>query len=472
MSVQDKPLCVDLDGTLVRTDLLAESFFALIRLNFLHFFSVLGWLAKGRAYCKRQIANRVDLDVTTLPYNEALLDHLRTEQANGRSLALATASDEKYAHAVAEHLGIFERVFASDGQTNLKGDNKVIALTQAFGERGFDYAGDSRADLRVWRKARRAMPVSVSRSVLAKLEGNVEIDRVFNNPHVGLRSYLKAIRLSQWLKNLLVFLPLLLAHVADDPMLVGKSVIAFLAFGMCASSVYLLNDLLDLSHDRKHPTKRNRPLAAGTLSLKTAIMLIPLLLACAFGLAAFLPVEFLAVLGVYYIMTLGYSLRLKRIAMLDVLVLAFLYTLRIVAGAAAVTVVPSFWLLAFSTFLFLSLALVKRYTEFAVATPAEGLRGRGYVAVDKETVAQFGISSGFISALVLALYINGETVVEMYSRPGLLWALCPLLLYIIGRVWLLARRGMIDDDPVVFAAKDRRSQGCVVLGVLTLLAAI
>lgn len=470
-----RPLCVDLDGTLVRTDLLVESYFALLRTNFLYFFAAIAWLLKGRANFKKQIADRVKLDPTTLPYTAEFLQYLREQKDAGRVLVLATASDERNAAAVAEHLGLFERVFGSDGRTNLKGTAKVELLVREFGDHGFDYAGDAATDLKVWVHAERAVAVNVSQSVLSKLKCVTVIDRVFEKERRRVRTYIKALRVNQWLKNLLVFLPLFISHLALEPELVSKALVAFVSFGLCASSVYLLNDLLDIGLDRKHPTKRNRPLAAGDMALVSAITLAPVLLALAFVLAWWLlPLEFLAVLGTYYFMTLSYSFRLKRVALLDVLVLAFLYTLRIVAGAAAISVVPSFWLLAFSMFLFLSLALVKRYTEISVTeTSTTGaLKGRGYWPVDKETIAQFGTSSAFMSALVLALYINSDTVVDSYSRPEFLWALCPLLLYIIGRIWILARRGHIDDDPVVFAAKDRRSQGCVVVGALVLLAAI
>ena len=472
MEPQERPLCIDLDGTLIRSDLFAESFFALLRINFLNFFAFVGWLLKGRAHCKRQLADRVDIDSESLPYNEELIQFLREERASGRKLVLATASDAKYAQAVARHLGLFDDVLASDGQVNLKRHRKAAALVRAYGEKGFDYAGDSRADLPVWSKAAKSIAVNVSPAVVENLRQVTEVERVFNSPTGGLKDYIRAIRLTQWLKNLLVFVPLMMAHLVGELSMVINALIAFVAFGFCASSVYLLNDLLDIAQDRKHPSKRKRPLAAGTISIQSAVALIPVLLLLGLGLALLLPLAFLGILGIYYVLTLGYSLRLKRVAFLDVLVLALLYTLRIVAGAAAVSEIPSFWLLAFSTFLFLSLALVKRYTEFQTVQSSDGLDGRSYHAADKETIAQFGASSGLISVLVLALYINSDTVTIMYSNPQFLWGMCPPLMYIVGRVWLLARRGVMHDDPLVFAIRDLRSQGCVAFAALALLAAI
>ncbi|MEM9315637.1 MAG: UbiA family prenyltransferase, partial [Pseudomonadota bacterium] len=289
-----------------------------------------------------------------------------------------------------------------------------------------------------------------------------------------LRPYLKALRMHQWLKNLLVFVPLLTSHRFSDPLLVLQAALAFLSFGLCASSVYLLNDLLDLYDDRQHATKRNRPIAAGQVSIKLCTLLIPVLLLAAVAVASTLPVAFWGVLGVYYATTLAYSFRLKRAALVDVLTLASLYTLRVIAGAAAVTVTPSFWLLAFSMFLFLSLAMVKRFTELLALREQNRNHapGRGYSPVDVDTIAQFGSSSAYMAVLVLALYINSETVQDLYTQPELIWLLCPLLLYLLTRIWLMARRGEVDEDPVVFVIRDRRSQGLVVIGALLLLLAI
>jgi len=466
-----RPLCVDVDGTLIRTDLLHESVFALLKQNFLDVFRLPFWLLKSKAHLKSEIATRVDIDVSVLPYNQPFLNYLREEHTTGRRLIMATASNVKFARAVAAHLGIFEDVLASDDKTNLSGQQKADRLVKTYGERGFDYAGNGHVDKKIWKHAHDAILVNASRGLEKAVSDNVVVSRVFEDRAAQLPAYLRAMRPQQWLKNLLLFVPLLLAHKIQDAQLLFHTVLAFIAFGLCASSVYLLNDLLDLAADRHHPSKCKRPFAAGSISILGGVILIPLLLIPSAAIATALPTAFQATLAVYYAITLSYSIGLKRAPIIDVLVLAGLYTLRIIAGAAAIQVPPTFWILSFSMFLFLSLALAKRFTELSGSKEIGNIKGRGYRAVDLETLAQFGTSSAFVSVLVLALYINGETVQELYTYPEVLWALCPIMLYLVGRVWLLARRGELDEDPVVFFVRDRRSQVFMLLGALTLLLA-
>lgn len=466
-----RPLCVDLDGTLIRTDLLVEAVFALLKRNVFYALLLPLWLAKGKAYLKQQIADRVDLDAMLLPYHSTFLDHLKEEHAKGRRLILTTASNEKFAQAVALYLGIFTDVLASNAIINLSGRRKLERLQSLFGDGGFDYAGNAMVDLPLWQRAGQVLLVNPESGVKEAVERQSAIAKIFDDRAVDpIKDYLKALRLHQWLKNLLVFVPLAMAHRFDEPVLLGQAILAFLAFGLCASSVYLLNDLLDLPDDRQHPTKRLRPFAAGSISVVNGAMLIPGLLAAAFGLALLLPVEFIQVLAFYYFVTLAYSLRLKRIALLDVLTLAGLYTIRIIAGDAAVSVLPSFWLLAFSMFLFLSLALVKRFTELMSLKQQDrtSASGRDYTAVDLETLSQFGSASAYMAVLVLALYINSDAVRDLYSHPELIWLLCPLLLYMVTRIWLLARRDELHEDPVVFVIEDRRSQLVGVIGAFLL----
>lgn len=469
--VPTHPLCVDLDGTLVRTDLLIESVVGLLKENPLNLFRLPGWLLRGKAHLKQQIADRVELDVSLLPYNEPLLAYLEEQKSRGRTLVLATATNVKYASQISMHLGLFKEVLASDAQTNLSGNVKRHHLVRAFGEKGFDYAGNADIDLAIWIHARQAILVDTTRGVRRQAEDITEVNREFDSLGSGFFQYLRAMRPHQWLKNLLIFVPLIMAHQVQQPQLLVQAGLAFLAFGLCASSVYLLNDLLDLTDDRRHRTKRHRPLAAGTLPIVHGVLMIPILLFLAFCIALFLPVEFIWVLASYYGVTLAYSLRLKQSPLTDVLVLAGLYTLRIIAGAAAVSIAPSFWLLAFSMFLFFSLALVKRFAELLGLTreQQEGIvAARGYRVEDLEGLAQSGIASGYLSVLVLALYINSEQVKALYTHPEFIWLLCPLLLYWIGRVWLLARRGQMQEDPVVFAIQDRRSLLIACSGVLIL----
>jgi 4-hydroxybenzoate polyprenyltransferase len=470
-----RPLCVDLDGTLLRTDLLVESVFALLKQNILYVFLLPLWLVKGKAFLKHQIAERVEIDASLLPYHDTFLTYLREEYAQGRRLILATASNEKFAEAVALYLNIFHDVMASDVTTNLSGQRKLQRLQELFGDSGFDYAGNAMVDLPLWKHAEQAVLVKPERGVKAAAEQQGSIAKVFDESEgPPLKRYIKALRLHQWLKNLLVFIPLLMAHRFGDVTLLAQAALAFLAFGLCASSVYLLNDLLDLPDDRQHPTKHKRPFAAGSISIFYGALLIPVLLVSAFGIALLLPIEFLGVLVLYYTITLAYSLRLKRVALVDVLTLAGLYTIRIIAGAAAVSVVPSFWLLAFSMFLFLSLALVKRFTELLTLQQQErkSASGRGYTSVDLEALSQFGSASAYMAVLVLALYINGEVVNDLYSHPEAIWLLCPLLLYMVTRIWLLARRDELHEDPVVFVIRDRRSQWLAGVGAILLWLAV
>lgn len=468
-SALEPPLCVDLDHTLLRTDLLFESLIALLKQNPFLGFALPLWLMRGKADLKRQIAARVEIDPATLPYHRPLLDFLRAQRAEGRRLILATASDRKLAQPIADHLGLFEAVVASDGETNRAGSAKLESLRALIGMQAFDYAANARTDLEIWRHARRAILVNPEPAVQPRARRIVTVERVFEDRPPWAHTVLRAMRLHHWVKNTLIFVPLIATHELLDLRLLGQAALGFLSFGLCASSVYLLNDLLDLPADRRHPTKRLRPLASGALSIPHAVSLIPMLLLGAVALALLLPPAFLAVLGMYYATTLAYSFRLKRVPTLDVLVLAGLYTVRVVAGGAAIGVVPSFWLLAFSMFLFLSLAVVKRYAELLPFKDGEDrVVGRDYRPVDLAALNALGAASGLMAVLVLALYVNSEAVTELYRQPELIWLLCPLLLYWMARVWLLTGRGEMHDDPVVFAIRDRASHVLALLSAAIL----
>jgi 4-hydroxybenzoate polyprenyltransferase len=468
------PLVVDLDGTLVKTDLLVESLLALLKQDILALFLVPWWLLKGRAYLKRQVSRRVSLNVRALPYNQKLVAHLRAERARGRRLILATASDERIARQVNAHMQLFDRVLASDGNINLLGRTKRDRLIAEFGEKHFDYAGDARCDLPVWASARTAILVDASPRVSRLAAGVAGVARVFHGEQHRLKSYLRALRLTHWLKNLLVFLPIVLAHRFAEPVLLGKVWIAFLAFGLCASSVYLMNDLMDLTADRLHPRKQQRPFAAGDLSVLAGLASVPGLLAISYFVSRLLPGAFLWMLALYVALNVAYSLCLKRIALLDVIVLAGLYTMRLMAGSAAVDIWPSSWLLAFSTFLFLSLALVKRYDELVMmnAEPGKNVQARGYLVGDKELLAAMGCGSGYLAVLILAMYISSGVAEIHYTRQHLFWLICPLLLYWISYIWLTAHRNKMPDDPLVFTLTDRVSWIVFLLAVLILILAI
>jgi 4-hydroxybenzoate polyprenyltransferase len=459
--MRSRPLVVDLDGTLIRSDVLIESGFAFLKATPYRFYEPLLWLAcGGKSALKSGLAKGTNIDVSVLPYDPAVVEWLTAEREAGRSLVLATASHERYAQAIAEHLGLFDKTFATNARVNLSSSNKRDRLVAEYGEKGFDYVGNSHADIAVWRSADRAYVVNPHNGVerAARKIGNVE--RVIESRPATVKTWSKSLRLHQWLKNLLIFVPLLAGHLLGSPERVLAALLAFLAFGLCASSVYLLNDLLDLEDDRHHPVKRKRPLASGALPLTSGVALFPILLAVAFSTAwALLPWRFSVVLVGYYVLTLGYSMYLKRRVMVDVVILASLYTIRIVAGTAAIGTQLTFWLLAFSMFIFLSLALVKRYAELH-AMMARGLvksRGRGYVASDLPLISSLGSASGYMAVLVLALYIQDAKTASLYRHPQVIWLACPLLLYWISRTWIITHRGLMHDDPIVFAARDKIS---------------
>ena len=467
------PLCVDLDGTLIRSDLLVESALSLLSRNPLLLLPMLCWLLRGKAHLKREIASRVELDATHLPYNENVLAWVRQQQAL-RPVVLCTASDEALAKLVADHVGSFDAVLASDGQRNLSGSQKAQALVELYGESGFDYVGNAKVDLKVWKHARAAITVEAGSSLTRAAERVTKVDKQFTLPGANLRHWLKALRVHQWVKNALVFLPLLAAHRLFEVDSVLATLLAFTCFSLCASSVYITNDLLDLASDRQHHRKRNRPFAAGHLPLLAGPVVAVALLVVSFGLAAFLHEVFVVVLAGYYLLTSAYSLRFKRIVMLDVVVLATLYTSRIVAGTAAIHSKPSFWLLAFSMFIFLSLAMVKRYIELLSAQKAGKINasGRGYDVGDIPLIQSLGAASGYLSVLVLALYIDSPDSRALYHHPHYLWLLCPLLLYWISRAWAIAHRGIMHDDPVVFAVTDKLSRVLLMVAAAVILFAI
>lgn len=465
-SVLSEPtLVVDLDGTLIKTDLLVETTLELLKSSPLSLPLLAVWLARGKANLKERIAERVDIDAASLPYNSEFLTYLRSEHAAGREIWLATASHRKLAEQVAIHLGIFSRVLATESGRNLSGKAKLEALVSDLGLKGFDYAGNALVDLRIWPQARRALIVHPERGVEAAAARLSTVERVFPREKRRLSTYLRAIRLYQWVKNVLIFVPLLLAHRAHELPLLFNCTIAFLAFGLTASSAYVLNDLLDLTADRHHPRKRRRPFASGDLPPSAGFWLVPSLLLGAGALAAILPPYFGVVLAIYLAGTLAYSFKLKHHPMLDVMTLAGLYTLRIIAGVVAIAVAPTFWLLAFSVFVFLSLALIKRYSELRIMQ-REGkqeARGRGYQVDDLTILSAAGIASGYVAAMVLALYVNSPEVLRLYRTPEAIWLLCCLLLYWISRMWMITHRGDMHDDPIVFALRDGPS---LVIGAL------
>lgn len=460
-------LVVDLDGTLIKTDILYENANSFICSSPLRTPQLLKWLLLGKSTLKDKLSERTEIDASTLPYNEKLISWLRDEKSNGRTIILATASHRSFAEQVANYLNLFDDVLATDKETNLRGQNKADTLIKLYGEKGYDYVGDCSADLPVWKSANIAHLVGQSEQLIKKIKKLSTLGRVFDNQDTPrIKTYIKAIRLHQWMKNLLIFVPLLAAHSITDLTSVLITFLAFITFGMTASSVYLLNDLIDVEDDRHHHSKCKRPFASGNLSLIQGWVIWPCILIAALTLSLiFLPPAFFLSLVAYYTLTVAYSFLLKRKAIIDVIALAMLYTMRIIAGASATATMPSYWLLAFSIFIFLSLALIKRYSELKTAREVgkEKLRGRGYLQEDLEAVSAMGTASGYISVLVLALYIQDPSTANMYSNTQVLWAACPILIYWISRAWLITHRGEMNDDPIVFAIKDKPSW---VVGIL------
>jgi 4-hydroxybenzoate polyprenyltransferase len=462
MDQHNTALCVDCDGTLIATDLLYEAFFLLLKQYPIGLLYLPFWLLKGKVYLKERLAEHVIFNWETLPYREDVLYLINNARAQGQIAVLATASPMIWAQGIAKHLACFDEVIATENGVNLSGKNKANHLVKKYGEKGFDYAGDAAIDLAVWQHAAGAIVVSSNtwliNRVAAKVGKPLQLIRL---PHANFFVYLRTLRLHQWLKNTLVVVPLLAAHQVGSMQGLLQGGYAFLAFSMCASAVYILNDLLDLDSDRQHIRKSKRPFAAGTVPLWHGMVLIPLLLAISLLISSLLPQQFLLVLVAYFIMTLAYSIRLKKQVIVDVMLLASLYTMRIIAGAAATQITPSFWLLAFSMFIFLSLAMVKRYSELLITLQSHKTEpaGRGYSVDDLPVLMAIGVSAGIGSVLILALYLNNPETNQLY--PGTkwlwLWLMPPLLLYWISRMWMKAHRGQVDDDPVVFATRDWQS---------------
>jgi 4-hydroxybenzoate polyprenyltransferase len=469
------PLCVDLDGTLIAGDLLWESVFALLRQNFLFVFLLPLWLCKGKACLKEQIASRVHLDPQTLPYRADVLKFLREQKEEGRYLVLATASSFRLVKPIADHLDLFDEVIASNPSRNLKGRAKLEQLQTRFEETGFDYIGDSPADIPIWQNSQAAYVVQPSRRLLKQIHVHCVPKHVFRTPEKTLRPLVKLMRPHQWVKNLLLFVPLILAHQFLNFGSWALVSLGFAAFCLSASAVYVLNDLLDLQADRQHPNKRRRPLASGAISIPTGMVLFVGLFLGGFTLALIHSWQFAGVLALYLVVTTAYSFYLKKKPIMDVFVLAGLYTLRILAGGIAAGVLVTGWLMAFSIFFFISLALVKRYSELArlASENHDQMDHRGYLIEDLGMIQSVGPASGYMAVLTMCLYINAHDVLKLYSDPQLLWVICLVLFYWITRIWFLARRRKLHEDPVVFAATDPVSyfSGAIILAALWFAAA-
>jgi 4-hydroxybenzoate polyprenyltransferase len=463
-------LCVDLDGTLIRGDLLWECVLVLLKTRPVTLLLLPFWLLSGRASLKRKLAARIDLNPACLPYRQQVLDLIQQEKAAGRRTALVTAADQNLAETISSYLGLFDEVHGSDGHLNLKGATKAAFLAQQFGEDGFEYVGDSAADVAVWRNARAAYVVGTQiRAEQAAAVTTLKSTILVTRP--SFRTWINALRGHHWAKNLLLFLPMFLAHnLAIGPLV--RTFLGFALYGFCASGLYILNDLLDLHSDREHPWKRKRPFAAGDISIPEGLLASTVLLSTALGLGFFLDVQFgFALLG-YAALTMLYSFYLKKIALLDVFVLSSFYSFRILAGALITGTPLSQWFLAFSMFFFLSLAMAKRYSELLHAQDlvVAGNSGRGYHTGDRELLLSLGVGSSFSAVVIFSLYVHSQDVGLLYSSPEFLFLLCPIVLYWLSRTWLMAHRGELKEDPVTLAIRDPVSYG-VALAAAAVIAA-
>jgi len=465
-SVDDLPLCVDLDGTLVRVDTLHEAAIAVVLSDWRLLFRLPGWLARGKAHLKQQLASRWCFEPAGLPYNRALLAYLETEHARGRYIVLATAADQHAAEAIANHCRIFDEVIASDGIRNLRGQTKAAALCRRFGTKGFVYAGNDATDHAVWHEAAAAVVVNAPGAVRRAAEKRHRVSATIDDRPNKARALLKAIRPYQWVKNLLTVVPLLSSGMFADPAAWWRTLLVFCAFCSVASGVYILNDIADLAADRQHPRKSKRPFASGALSITEGLaLLLPLL---AFGLFVGWKSGALLTLIAYGLTSLWYSLKLKEMPLVDVFVLAGLYTIRLFAGGQASGHIVSLWLLGFSVFLFLSLALIKRVSELIkLAERHQQVSRRGYSAQDLTILQMMGCAATFASALVLSLYVQSDIASRTYAQPWMLWGVIPLMLFWQCRLWLSTARGYMHDDPIVYAARDWVSW-LVLLGLIGL----
>lgn len=470
--ISNTPLVVDLDGTLTPTDTLVESVIRVIRQSPVNLLRIPFWLIHGRAGFKEKIAAQSGIDVELLPYHEPLLDYLRKEKARGRRIILATAAHQSIAQAIAGHIGLFDQVLATERNHNLKGATKLQAIRENVGS-SFIYAGDSRADIPVWKAADAAILVNVSPSTEKTVRQHTPVEYRLQENDASFALWLRALRVHQWLKNLLMFVPLLTAFSFLDISKLTSMMLAFLSFSLAASATYIGNDIWDLENDRAHPRKRHRPFASGRLSIPKGLAASTFLLLAAFTLALMVSSGFALMLLLYLALTSIYSLVLKEYMLIDVLMLSLLYTLRILAGSVAIDVSTSSWLLSFSVFIFLSLALVKRCAEL-VSLEQSGVtatRGRDYRVTDLTVLWPLGVGAALSSVVVFGLFINAPETQHLYKTPHLLWLATIGLIYWLARLWVKTSRGEMHDDPVIYAAKDRGSRITVMCIVAVILAA-
>jgi len=453
------PLIVDFDGTLIFTDSLIESAILLIKKNPIYFFFMLFWLKKGKAHLKAEIAARTSLDIETLPYNTHFIEWLKTEKEKGRKIYLATAAHKTIAVEVTKYLNIFDGFFASERDCNLKGGTKCTLIKEKIGD-SFVYAGDSKADLPIWLEAEAAVLVNVPPALANQVRKEVGVEAEFPREKIGIKTWARALRVHQWVKNILLFVPLLTAFEFMDIFKVCSVSIAFLAYSFVASGTYILNDIWDLKADRIHTRKRHRPFASGEIPIINGLLMVGVLFILALIIAMSISTAFVIILFAYFILTSVYSLFLKQHALVDIITLSLLYTLRIVAGVIVIKVSISSWLLAFSMFLFLSLALIKRCGELVSLENIEqkkAISGRDYTPSDLVVLWPLGVGASLSAIVIFGLFISAPETQQRYASPELLWCSAIGIMYWLGRMWIKTSRGEMHDDPIVYVIKDKVS---------------
>jgi 4-hydroxybenzoate polyprenyltransferase len=452
------PLYVDLDGTLIKTDLLFESLIEFIKKNPFKIILSIKWLLKGKAYLKNKLAQNTLIDIENLPYNEPFLSYLKNERNKGRKIILATASNYTLAKRISNQLNIFSEIIASDEKENIKGKTKLNHIIENSGNGLFDYAGNSKSDLIIFKHAKSSILVNFNKKLLSR-STSIHVAKSFTPANSILRTFIKALRPHQWIKNLLIFTPLFVSNQWSNPNMIIRASIGFISFSLIASSVYVINDIFDIQNDRSHIKKKYRPFAAGNISIGHGLILILFLIFAGLFVGYFLDVIYFFLLMTYIIFNFLYSVYLKKILLIDILILSQFYTLRIFSGGVITNIVLSFWLIAFSVFVFFSLAIAKRYAELnlSIKINKKNIKGRGYTIDDLNILNIMGVTSGYIGVLILALYINSPEVVLIYSSPKILWGICLIFLFWISYIWLKASRGELDEDPLTFAIKDRIS---------------
>jgi 4-hydroxybenzoate polyprenyltransferase/phosphoserine phosphatase len=464
------PLVVDVDGTLLKGDLLHEAALQFVAHHPFQAWRLATWLGGGKAHLKSRLADHADPMVESIPLRAETLAAIARAKAGGSAVWLASASPSAWVERVAKRVDGIDGVLATDAHTNLAGPAKAAALVERFGAGGFDYIGDQRVDLPVWRAARHPLMVAHDPRLERAVTRQFPHVTVIARERRSARPYLRSLRMYQWAKNLLVFLPVVAGHRIFDAAVLIAAIVAFAVFSFAASSTYIVNDLLDLPGDRDHPRKRHRPFAAGEVAVGHGLILSAALMLAATAFAALLPWRFIVVLGCYVTLTLAYSLVLKRRMLIDVIVLSGLYAIRVLGGVVATGERQSPWLLMFSLFLFLSLAAVKRCSELVARREAgkPAPLGRGYRIEDLAVLFPLAAAAGYGAVLVVTLYLSSPEVTRLYAHPTRMWLICPLLLYWISRVLVISNRNELHDDPVIFALTDRVSWlvGALVAGVI------